>query len=331
MATLAGRSISANGLGLMNVTADPSASTPDDVAFEVMRAALAAGATVWNVADFYGPPHANSLHLLARYFTAYPEDADRVIICVKTGIRSFQPMVLDCSPSYMREAVENAVKILAGKKAIDVFGPCRVDPNTPIEDTVSVLSELKKEGKINGIQLSEVAASTIRRAAKVAKIDMVEAEVSLWATDIFTNGVAETCAELGIVVTAHTPLGSGMLTGNIKSPSDIPEDSFKRNFPRFQADALEKNFLLVKELQKLAAKKGVTAAQLALAWVKSKGREGKPFIVLAVGARSVERVKENFADVELTPEELEEIEVVLEKNPVEGGRYPELLAAIAEY
>ncbi|PVH79833.1 Aldo/keto reductase [Cadophora sp. DSE1049] len=331
MATLAGKSIGANGLGLMNLTANPAAPTPDDVAFAAMRAALAAGATIWNAGDFYGPPHANSLHLLARYFTAYPEDADKVTVCIKTGIRSFQPMVLDCSPTYMREAVDNAVKILAGKKIIDVFGPCRVDPNTAIEDTVSALVELKKEGKINGIQLSEVAASTIRRAAQVAKIDMVEAEVSLWATDIFSNGVADTCAELGIVVTAHTPLGAGILTGNIKSLSDIPKDSFKRNFPRFQEDALEKNVLLVQELQKLAEKKGVTAAQLALAWVKSKGKEGKPFIVLAVGARSVERVKENFADVVLTAEELDEIEEVLKSNPVEGARFPEALAGIAEY
>ncbi|MAD83135.1 MAG: hypothetical protein CL912_09225 [Deltaproteobacteria bacterium] len=123
---------------------------------------------------------AQSLHLLARYFTAYPEDADKVTVCIKSGIRSFQPMVLDCSPTYMREAVNNAVKILAGKKTIDVFGPCRVDPNTPIEDTISALAEVKKEGKINGIQLSEVSASTIRRAAEVTKIDMVEAEVSLW-------------------------------------------------------------------------------------------------------------------------------------------------------
>ncbi|KAK0101086.1 hypothetical protein ONS95_012930 [Cadophora gregata] len=322
MATLVGRPISANGLGLMNFTANPAAPTSDDTAFAAMRAALAAGATVWNVADFYGPPHANSLHLLARYFTAYPEDASKVTICVKTGVRSFQPMVLDCSPTYMREAVDNANKILAGKKTIDVFGPCRVDPNVPIEDTVSALAELKKEGKINGIQLSEAAASTIRRAAKVTKIDMVEAEVSLWATDIFSNGVADTCAELGIVVTAHTPLGAGMLTGAIKSPSDIPQDSFKKNFPRFQEEAFAKNVLLVQELQKLAEKKGVTAAQLALAWVKSKGKEGKPFIVLAVGARSVERVKENFADVVLTPEEMEEIEEVLKSNPVEGDRFP---------
>ncbi|KAH7310055.1 putative aldo/keto reductase [Rhexocercosporidium sp. MPI-PUGE-AT-0058] len=319
MATLAGNTITANGLGLMTY---PESSTPDDIAFAAMRAALAAGATVWNAADFYGPPHANSLHLLARYFTAYPDDASKVTLCLKTGIKSFQPMTLDCSPTAMRLAATNALSILAGKKSIDIFGPCRVDPAVPIEDTVSALLELKNEGKIRGIQLSEVSASTIRRASKIAKIDMVEAEVSLWARDIFSNGVADVCAELGIVVTAHTPLGGGMLAGRIRSLDDIPEGNFKRLFPRFQGEAFEKNGMLVRELEKVAEGKGVTAAQLALAWVKSKGKEGKPFIVLAVGARSVERVRENFEEVVLNEEELGAIEKVLEMFPVQGDRYP---------
>ncbi|KAH9217567.1 NADP-dependent oxidoreductase domain-containing protein, partial [Leptodontidium sp. 2 PMI_412] len=261
MATLAGNAITANGLGLMNFTSSFGSLPSDDVAFAAMRAALAAGATVWNGADFYGPPNANSLHLLARYFTQYPEDAPKVTLCIKTGIRSFSPMVLDCSPAHMRSAVSNALSILSGKKTIDIFGPCRVDPLIPIESTITALLELKNEGKINGIQLSEVAAPTIRRAAKIAKIDMVEAEVSLWSRDIFSNGVADICAELGIVVTAHTPLGAGMLTGKIQSLSDIPAGSYKRHFPRFQDGAFEKNVALVKELGRLADAKGVTSAQ----------------------------------------------------------------------
>ncbi|KAL5319383.1 hypothetical protein ACEPPN_012434 [Leptodophora sp. 'Broadleaf-Isolate-01'] len=309
MATLAGNAITANGLGLMNFTSSFGSLPSDDVAFAAMRAALAAGAT--------------SLHLLARYFTQHPEDAPKVTLCIKTGIRSFSPMVLDCSPAHMRSAVSNALSILSGKKTIDIFGPCRVDPLIPIESTITALLELKNEGKINGIQLSEVAAPTIRRAAKIAKIDMVEAEVSLWSRDIFSNGVADICAELGIVVTAHTPLGAGMLTGKIQSLSDIPAGSYKRHFPRFQDGAFEKNVALVKELGRLADAKGVTSAQFALAWVKSRGREGRPFIVLAVGARSVERVRENFMDVELSYEEVREVEKVLEMYPVEGGRYPD--------
>jgi pyridoxine 4-dehydrogenase len=183
-----------------------------------MKTALDRGANIWNGADFYGTPDANSLHLLNRYFTKYPEDADRVVICIKSGvsITGIATFHIDCSPDAMRKSVENANKILDGKKFLDIFGPARVDPKVPIETTVEGLGQLVKEGKVGGIQLSEVSADTVRRSSKVHKIDMVEAEVSLWATDIFSNGVAETCGELGIVVLGHTPLAAGMLSGKIE-------------------------------------------------------------------------------------------------------------------
>lgn len=146
-----------------------------------------------------------------RYFTAYPEDTDKVVLTVKSGIKNMRTFTMDCSPEAIRDFVKRANAILDGKKKIDIFGCGRVDKNVPIEDTVGALAELVKEGKIGGIRLSEVSANTIRRAAKVAKIDMVEAEISLWATDVFENGVAETCGELKIPLVAHTPLGAGML------------------------------------------------------------------------------------------------------------------------
>lgn len=151
--------------------------TPDEKAFKVIKTALAAGVNVWNGADFYGTPENNSLHFMNRYFTAYPEDADKVVLTIKSGIRDMRTFTMDCSPEAVREFVERANAILDGKKKIDIFG--RVDKNVPIEDTVGALAELVKEGKIGGIQLSQVSASTIRRAVKVAKIDMVEADNSL--------------------------------------------------------------------------------------------------------------------------------------------------------
>lgn len=282
-----------------------------------------------NGGDFYGLPTSNSLHLMNRYFTAYPEDATKVVFCLKTGIVDLRTFSLDTSPAHMRSAAENALKILDGKKSIDVFGPCRVDPNVPIEDTIAECAKLKAEGLIGGIALSEVSADTIRRAAKVAKIDMVEAEVSLWSTDIFSNGVADACAELGIIVTAHTPLGAGMLTGAIRSPDDLSD--FHRMFPRFQPAVFDKNLELVDEVGKLAQKKGCTSAQLALAWVKIKGKDGKPFVVHVAGARSVERVKENSADVELDAGDLKKIEEILASFPLEGARSPGFLAKHLEY
>jgi pyridoxine 4-dehydrogenase len=297
-----------------------------------MKTALECGANVWNGADFYGTPQANSLHLLNRYFAKYPEDADKVVLCIKTGVINMATFHIDCSPEAMRKFVVNANKILDGKKSIDIFGCCRVDPKIPIESTVEALGKLVEEGKIGGIQLSEVRAETIRRAAKVYKIDMVEAEVSLWATEIFSNSVAETCAELGIIVVGHTPLGAGMLTGQIQKLEDMPANDHHRYFPRFQAENLQKNLGLVKQLKKIAAKKGCTAAQLALSWIKSQnGNPGMPFILPVAGARSETRVRENCVNVDLSKEELKEIDDILESFPVAGGRYPAAAAKLTEY
>ncbi|CZR60100.1 probable voltage-gated shaker-like K+ channel, subunit beta/KCNAB [Phialocephala subalpina] len=332
MATLAGIPITGNGLGLMRLTL-PNSNVSDEQAFKVLKAALAAGANVWNGADFYGLPTNNSLHLMNRYFTKYPEDASKVVFCLKTGVVDMRTFKIDASPAWLRSALDSALKILDGKKKIDIYGPCRVHP-TPditIEDTVAACLELQKEGKIGGIQLSEVKAETIRRTAKVAKIDMVEAEVSLWSTDIFTNGVAETCAELGIVISAHTPLGAGMLSGKFKTVEDMGDDHHK-HFPRFQGENFKKNLELVEGLKKLATKKGVTTAQLALAWLKrDNGKEGRPWIVPIAGSSQEQRTKENYVEVELTDEELKEISMILGSFPVAGGRYPEAAAKYAEY
>ncbi|KAE8446620.1 hypothetical protein EG329_011813 [Mollisiaceae sp. DMI_Dod_QoI] len=330
MATLAGIPITSNGLGLMRMTM-PTHLIPDEQAFKVLKAALAAGANVWNGADFYGLPTNNSLHLMNRYFTAYPEDASKVVFCLKTGVVDMRTFTMDSSPTYLRSAVESALKILDGKKKIDIFGPARVDGKTPIEDSVAACAELLKEGKIGGIQLSEVKAETIRRAAKVAKIDMLEAEISLWSADVFENGIAEACAELGIVMLAHTPLGAGMLTGQIKSVEDMGND-YHQHFPRWQGENFQKNLQLVDELRKLAEKKGCTAAQLALAWLKKdNGKEGHPWIVPIAGARTEARIKENCVEVQLTDEELKEINAILKNFPIVGERYPAAAAKHAEY
>ena len=310
------------------------APTPDETAFDVMKTALECGANVWNGADFYGTPDANSLHLLNRYFTKFPEDAIKVVLCLKSGVSmsgggSFN---IDCSAQGMRKSVDNANKILDGKKFIDIFGPARVDPNVPIESTIGALGELMKEGKIGGIQLSEVKADTIRRASNIHKIEMVEAEVSLWATDIFSNGVAETCAELGIVVLGHTPLGGGMLTGNIQRVDDMAASNHHKHFPRFEAENFQKNLQLVEKLKKLAAKKGCSTAQLALSWIKShNGKPGMPWILPIAGARSGARIRENCDTVDLSQAELMEINSILERFPVAGARYPERTGKLAEY
>lgn len=175
-----------------------------------MRASLAAGAIFWNGGEFYGPVNRNSNHLLNEYFTEYPDDADKVVLSIKGGldVNEFRP---NGSPENIKRSIDACLKVLDGKKFIDLFEPARVDPNTPIEVTVAAIDEYVKAGKIGGISLSEVSAESIRKAAKVATISAVEVEFSLFSTDILSNGIAQACAELEIPVVAYSPISRGLL------------------------------------------------------------------------------------------------------------------------
>lgn len=175
-----------------------------------MRTAASLGATSWNGGEIYGSPERNSLHLLNEYFTKYPEDADKIVISIKGGLRKGE-MIADGSRENIRRSIDECLKVLDGKKSLDLFECARVDPNTPIQDTVSYIAEYVKEGKLGGISLSEVSAQSIRKAQSVHPISAVEVEFSLWSTEIFENGVAATCAELGIPIIAYSPLGRGFL------------------------------------------------------------------------------------------------------------------------
>jgi pyridoxine 4-dehydrogenase len=221
-------------------------------------------------------------------------------------------------------------RVLGGRKKVDVFECARVDPKTPIEETVKALGELVKEGKIGGIGLSEVRAETIRRAAKVHPIAAVEVELSIWATDILQNGVAKACAELGIPIVAYSPLCRGVLTGEApKRNADVPEQL--RSFPKFQDDVLQGNLRLTEEVEKLARQKGCTVAQVAIAWVRGmSGRNGLGVIVPIPGATTEARVLENSKDVTLTDEEMQEIDEILKRNKVVGERYGGPVAKLSE-
>jgi pyridoxine 4-dehydrogenase len=289
-------------------------------AFAAMKAAYDHGAVFWNGGEFYGTPEYNSLHLVAEYFTRYPAEAENVVLCIKGGLTAdFQ---VDGSRDGVRRSVDNVLRLLDGKKSLDVFECARVDPKTPIEVTIEALAEYVRDGKIKGISLSEVKADTIRRAHKVHPICAVEVELSLWATDILDNGIASTCAELGIPVVAYSPLGRGFLTGEIKSPDDIPEGDFRRWLPRFQPEAFGKNMEMVNKLQKLAENKACSPAQLALTWVKHlSGKPGLPDIIPIPGATTDKRVIENTQEIKLTEQDLEEIDQILTTSEIVGGRY----------
>jgi pyridoxine 4-dehydrogenase len=287
---------------------------PDEQAFATMKAALANGVNLWNGGDLYGTRSNNSLHLLNRYFTAYPEDASQVILSIKVGTSGRE--------EDLRHSLEYCLQVLDGKKSIDIFQCARVDTTTPIQETIAVLARYVREGKIGGIGLSEPDAATIRHAHKIHPIIGVEVEMSLWSTDILTNGIAATCGELGIPVIAHSPLGHGFLTGEITHPNDIPPGDIRKHLARFQPDAFEKNLERVREIQALAKKKGCTAAQIALAWVRSFSRkEGFSVVVPIVGATRKERMTENAVIVELQDDDFSVLDNMLSRTKVIGGRY----------
>lgn len=176
-----------------------------------MKTALSLGANFWNSGEFYGSPEPTlNLQLLKRYFTKYPEDADKVVLSVKGGI-DIKRLAPTGGAAAVKASVDNIIRHLGGTKTLDIFECARVDPNTPIEETIGALAECVKEGKIRAIGLSEASAATIRRAHAVHPIAGVELEVSLWSTEIFDNGIADTCKELGIPIVAYSPLGRGFL------------------------------------------------------------------------------------------------------------------------
>jgi pyridoxine 4-dehydrogenase len=330
--TIAGKQVGPIGFGLMSNNLSPSSiqnktltshlgltrppPLSHDTASKVMKAALSKGANLWNGGMFYGPPTANSLQLLHHYFTLHPSDAEKVVLSIK-GCFSLAGGP-DCSPEGIKTSIETALKVLDGKKKIDIFEPARIDHNFPIEEIVRSLKGYVESGDIGGIGLSEVNASTIRRAYAVFPISSVEIELSLFTTEATTNGVLETCAELEIPVIAYSPLSRGWLTGAIKSLDDLPETDMRRiHLPRFQPEAFEANKKLADKVGEVASKKGVTVAQVAIAWVRAQGKG----VVPIPGCTTVERVDENLTVVELSTGELEVLEVLVKEVPVMGHRY----------
>jgi aryl-alcohol dehydrogenase-like predicted oxidoreductase len=205
-------------------------------------------------------------------------------------------------------------------ETIDLYYQHRVDPNTPIEETVGEMSRLLEEGKVRHLGLSEAAVETIRRAHAVHPITALQTEYSLWSRDP-EDGILDVCRELGIGFVPYSPLGRGFLTGQIKSFDDLAPDDYRRNGPRFQGENFQKNLEMVKRIEELAAEKGCTPAQLALAWVLAQGED----IVPIPGTKRRKYLEENTSalDVEITPEDILRIEEVAPKGVAAGTRYPE--------
>ncbi|KAH8926752.1 aldo/keto reductase, partial [Atractiella rhizophila] len=258
----------------MSLTARP-VPIPDEQAFEAIKTAIDSGATFLNSSIFYGyPPDSESgLRLLNRFFTQYPEYADRCVLSVK-GALNLQTMTADCSTDNLRKTVLRIQELLGPNKRLDLFEPARVDKNIPIEQVMKDLKGMVEDGLFDYIGLSEASANTIRRAHGVCPISVLEEEYSAFSLHLEQNEVLQTCKELGIVLAAYSPLSRGLLGGVVEKPSDLPEGDLRSRHERFQPENLEKNAVLIKKFKSIASKKGITPPQLALAWILKQWPEG---------------------------------------------------------
>jgi len=283
-----------------------------------IRRAMDLGVTLIDTADMYGPFTNERL-----VGAAIADRRDEVQLATKFGNQRHADgsRSINGRPDYVRTACDDSLQRL-GVDHIDLYYQHRVDSSTPIEETWGALAELVTAGKVRHLGISEASAATIRAAHAVHPITALQSEWSLWTRDVEENDVLATVRELGIGFVAYSPIGRGFLSGEIRSVDDLAPDDFRRNNPRFQGENLTKNLELVDKVREIAAEKGVTATQLALAWVLAQGED----VVPIPGTKRVRYLEENTAaaDVELDKEDLQRLDEVVPVGVAAGDRYPDM-------
>jgi aryl-alcohol dehydrogenase-like predicted oxidoreductase len=320
-----GLEVSAIGLGCMGLTHAYGRPVETEHGVAVLRGAVERGVTFFDTAEVYGP--FTNEELVGKGLQPV---RDRVQIATKFGFRIAPDATplggTDSRPEHVREVCDASLKRL-GIETIDLFYQHRVDPEVPIEDVAGAVKELIAAGKVRHFGMSEASAATLRRAHAVQPVAALQSEYSLWTRDVEENGVLDACEELGIGFVPFSPLGRGFLTGAMGTDTKLEEGDMRNGLPRFQRDAIEANQALVEVLRGLAADKGATPAQIALAWLLAR----KPWIVPIPGTTKLERLDENVgaASVALSAGDLAGIESAVAAVTVQGARYNEAMAAMA--
>ena len=311
-----GLGVSALGLGCMGMS-EFYGPRDDEEALRVLHRAVDLGTTFFDTADMYGPHH--NEELLSRFLKERKTDA---VIATKFGIvrdGNRYARTIDNSPDYVRSACEASLRRL-GLERIDLYYVHRVDRSRPVEEVVGVLADLVREGKIGHIGLCEVSAETLRRAHAVHPVAAVQTEYSLWTREVEAE-ILPACRELGVGFVPYSPLGRGFLTGTFDSGTRFQDGDFRANLPRFNGENLQTNQAIVEVVKQMAAEKGCSPAQLALAWLLAQ----EDWIVPIPGTKRLRYLEENIAavDIVLSPDEQQALTVAVGKSPVAGERYTE--------